>query len=117
MRAFVRWSAAQIERAHGALRIDALSREIGISRKHLSHTFREQIGLAPKQYAGIVRFQRLIANLRRPSTPSWSALAQSCGYYDQAHLNHDCQSFAGMAPTNLLETLSPDGVAAVEFSD
>lgn len=47
----------------------------------------------------------------------WSALAQSCGYYDQAHLNHDCQSFAGMAPTNLLRTLSPDGVAAVEFSD
>lgn len=117
LRPLVHWAAAQIERAHGALRIDALNRELGVSRKHLSRTFREQIGLAPKQYAGIMRFQRLIAALQQPAPQSWSALAQSCGYYDQAHLNHDCQSFAGMAPTRMLQTLTPDGVAAVELSE
>lgn len=117
LRPLVNWAVAEIERAHGALRIDTLNRELGVSRKHLSRTFREEIGLAPKQYAGIMRFQRLLTALRQPAPQSWSALAQSCGYYDQAHLNHDCQSFAGMAPTRMLQTLSPDGVAAVELPE
>jgi len=114
MRPFIGWAATQIERTHGAVRILDLCRELGVSRKHLTQWFRSQVGLAPKQYAGVARFQRLIACLGRSNGVSWSELAQSCGYYDQAHLVHDCRTYSGLAPTNLRQTLSPDGIATVE---
>lgn len=114
MRPFIRWAATQIERTHGAVRILDLCRELGVSRKHLSAWFRRQVGVAPKQYAGVVRFQRLVSCLGRSSSVSWSDLAQDCGYYDQSHLVHDCRAFAGLAPTALRATLSPDGIATVE---
>lgn len=114
MRPFIRWAAAQIERTHGAVRILDLCHELGVSRKHLSQWFRTQVGLPPKQYAGVARFQRLISSLSHSGSVDWSELAQDCGYYDQAHLVHDCRAFAGLAPTNLRQTLSPDGIATVE---
>ena len=114
VRPFIRWAAAQIERTHGAVRILDLCRELGVSRKHLSQWFRQQVGLTPKQYAGVARFQRLVACLARPERRSWSELAQSCGFYDQAHLVHDCRTFAGIPPTGLRDTLSPDGIATVD---
>ena len=114
VRPFIRWASAQIERTHGAVRILDLCRELGVSRKHLNQWFRKQVGLAPKQYAGLARFQRLVGSLTRSPAPDWSELAQTCGFYDQAHLVHDCQAFAGMAPTSLRESLSPDGIATVE---
>lgn len=114
VRPFVRWATAQIERTHGAVRILDLCRELGVSRKHLNQWFQRQVGLAPKQYAGVARFQQLVSCLARTPAADWSELAQNCGYYDQAHLVHDCQAFAGMAPTSLRSALSPDGIATVE---
>jgi AraC-like DNA-binding protein len=114
MRPFIRWAAAQIERTHGAVRILDLCHELGVSRKHLSQWFREQVGMAPKQYAGVARFQKLVACLGGSTSINWSDLAQGCGYYDQSHLIHDCRTFAGLAPTTLRDTLSPDGIATVE---
>jgi AraC-like DNA-binding protein len=114
VRPFIRWAAAQIERTHGAVRILDLCHELGVSRKHLNQWFQRQVGLAPKQYAGVARFQQLVGRLTRTPAADWSELAQSCGYYDQAHLVHDCHTFAGMAPTSLRSTLSPDGISAVE---
>jgi AraC-like DNA-binding protein len=114
VRPFIRWATAQIERTHGAVRILDLCRDLGVSRKHLNQWFHSQVGLAPKQYAGVARFQRLIACLTRAPASDWSDLAQNCGFYDQAHLVHDCRAFAGMAPGALRESLSPDGTATIE---
>jgi len=115
VRPFIGWAATQIERAHGTVRISDLAREIGVSRKHLNEWFQQQIGLPAKQYAGVARFQRLVANLTRSPPPRWAELAQEFGFYDQAHLVHDCRAFAGMTPTALHATLSPDGNGAMEI--
>ena len=114
VRPFIRWATTQIERTHGAVRILDLCHELGVSRKHLNQWFQRQVGLAPKQYAGVARFQQLVARITRTAAVDWSELAQSCGYYDQAHLVHDCHTFSGLAPGKLRETLSPDGIATVE---
>ena len=114
VRPFIRWATTQIERTHGAVRILDLCHELGVSRKHLNQWFQRQVGLAPKQYAGVARFQQLVARITRTAAVDWSELAQSCGYYDQAHLVHDCHAFSGLAPGKLHETLSPDGIATVE---
>ena len=114
VRPFIHWATAQIERAHGAVRIVDLCRELGVSRKHLHKWFRQQVGLPPKQYANVARFQRLVACLVESTPPAWSEVAQRCGFSDQSHLVHDCRAFAGMTPTALRASLSPDGIGAVE---
>ncbi len=96
----------------GGLELKALSRDLGVSREHLIRRFREQIGLTPKAYANILRFNRALARARRART-RWAEIAADSGYYDQAHLVRDFQRYAGRAPTSLLRDQMPDAGSIV----
>ena len=97
---------------HGRIALPALSRHTGFSREYLIRRFREQVGLTPKAYANIVRFNRALVLARMPKA-SWAAVAHECGYYDQAHLVRDFQRFAGRAPATLLRDARPDAASIV----
>jgi AraC-like DNA-binding protein len=97
---------------HGQIALPALSRHTGFSREHLIRRFREQVGLTPKAYGNIVRFNRALELARAPA-PSWAEIAQACGYYDQSHLVRDFQRFAGRAPATLLRDARPDAASIV----
>lgn len=79
--------------------ISDIARTIGYSRRQLSTLFREAVGVAPKTYGRIRRFQQAIKIIRRQSRPKWSRIALSCGYYDQAHFNRDFKALSGLTPT------------------
>lgn len=64
--------------------------------------FRDDIGLAPKSVARILRFQRALASMHAGDRPSLAAVAAGCGYYDQAHLNREFLEMAGTTPTTYL---------------
>jgi AraC-like DNA-binding protein len=81
----------------GLVRIADLADEIGWSRRHFSERFRDEIGLAPKQAARILRFERAGA-LLRSGHRDLAELAAVCGYYDQAHLNNEWRTLAGCSP-------------------
>jgi AraC-like DNA-binding protein len=89
-----------------------LSKDLGISREHLIRLFREQVGLPPKAYANILRFNRTLA-LARTRRMAWSHVAQAGGYHDQAHLVRDFQRYAGRTPTGLLLDRMPDEASIV----
>lgn len=93
-----------IDDAGGAMRIDALARQLGVSRQHLALQFRERVGLHPKTFAMVTRFRRASAALRRQTDAriDWSRLALDCGYYDQSHLIHAFQQFADDTPEAFL---------------
>jgi AraC-like DNA-binding protein len=97
----VAWAWRQLTISGGRVPIATLGEELGWSPKRLIAHFREQVGLTPKQAARLLRFQRL-ANLLATETPDWGALARQCGYYDQSHLIHEVQRFAGDTPHGLL---------------
>lgn len=67
----------------------------GCSHRHFIARFRAATGLAPKRYARLRRFQRVLAQLAQDD-PDWSALACAHGYCDQAHLARDFREFAGL---------------------
>jgi AraC-like DNA-binding protein len=46
--------------------------------------------------------------LRGGTAPSWSALAQGCGYYDQSHMIRDFHAFSGMTPVEFARRLLPE---------
>jgi AraC-like DNA-binding protein len=81
----------------GLIHIADLANEIGWSRRHFGERFRAEIGLAPKQAARILRFERAGALLRRGHL-DLAGLAVECGYYDQAHLSNEWRTLAGCSP-------------------
>ena len=84
--------------SRGACSIEALSRETGYSHRHLIALFRRAVGLTPKVYARIRRFQRAIARAAHARGSGWAEVALACGFCDQSHLTREFQAFAGVSP-------------------
>lgn len=95
-------AVAQLEASGGALRVESLATQLGVSRQYLAALFREHVGLSPKLFARICRFRsaRSAALALPPDShgPDWASLAAGSGYFDQSHLIRDFHDFAGAAP-------------------
>ena len=94
--------AVQLLHNHPGRSISAIAETIGYSRRQLSTLFRQAAGIAPKEYARIQRFQKALKSIRSCSSPTWSHLALSCGYYDQSHFNRDFKRLSDLTPTQYL---------------
>jgi AraC-like DNA-binding protein len=105
----VSWAWRRLTAAEGRVRIGELTEELRCSHRHLTTRFREQLGVAPKAFARILRFERAVRRLRREGGEGLAQIAHECGYYDQAHFNRDFRRFAGVTPTDLLSRALPDG--------
>jgi AraC-like DNA-binding protein len=110
----VAWALHRIDQAAGAIDLEALAAELGYSRKHMIALFHDQVGVPPKLWARLVRFDRLRRALSAGAPRSWAELAIECGYYDQAHLARDVRQFSGGPPRQLLEGLVPGVLAPPE---
>ena len=81
----------------------------GMSHRRFLQLFSDQIGMTPKAFSRVRRFQRVLdfvrtgkGNAGRASASrgiDWAELALDCGYYDQAHFIHDFQNFSGFTPS------------------
>jgi methylphosphotriester-DNA--protein-cysteine methyltransferase len=94
-------------------RIADVARRMGVSPRHLTRTFRHAVGLTPKMFARISRFQRVAAVLDDGPGDVLAGVALDCGYYDQSHLVRDVRAFAGGTPVALRAAL--DGELAEYF--
>jgi AraC-like DNA-binding protein len=106
------WAIAQIERSAGGIRIAALARELGWSERRLERAFAEQIGVSPKLFARLARFEALMASVRRGEHATWATAAPAHGYADQSHLVRDVKQFAGVPPSSAIEHLLPQHPSA-----
>ena len=94
----------------GQYRITELLAETGISQKHLTRVFQQQIGVSPKPYAQLLKFQHALSLLHGQSQTDFGRLAQDCGYYDQAHFHRDFRRFSGVTPKAYIEQQIPDDI-------
>jgi AraC-like DNA-binding protein len=97
--------AGQIAAAGGEGPIQRLSAEAGYSIRTVDRLFRQYLGLKPRLYARIQRFQRVLRLLSGGEPRSLTQIALMTGYYDQAHFTHDFIAFAGLTPTAFRESL------------
>jgi AraC-like DNA-binding protein len=93
-------SLRRIDHAPGARDLGSIARDLGVSTRQFERRFVDAVGLPPKVYERIRRFQRVFPLIE--SGQPWAGAALACGYYDQAHLIRDFREFAGTPPASLL---------------
>ncbi len=91
------------------LRVANLARWLGVSERTLRNQFDAELGMSPKQLAGIYRFQRGLHRLTQCNR-SIAAVAQEIGYADEAHFSRSFRSLVGVSPAAFRESLkiAPD---------
>jgi AraC-like DNA-binding protein len=99
----VQCAVAEIAQHHGALSIEALSDELGISQNHLGTEFRRLVGIPPKGVARFYRFARVLRLIDSVQTVDLTLIAQQCRFYDQSHFNKDFVAFTGHSPTEYVQ--------------
>lgn len=75
-----------------------VARELGLAQRQFIQLFSSHVGLTPKVFCRILRFQRARLLAEKLDTPRWAELALNCGYFDQSHLINDFQEFSGSTP-------------------
>ena len=78
--------------------VKELASIIGLSNRQLARRFQNAIGMTPKEFVGVTRFIRAARRLRTRVDTTLTETAHECGYFDQAHFNHDFREFAGLTP-------------------
>ena len=107
----IAWAWRQLASSGGRVRVAALAREIGWSRKHLAQRFSIEIGAGPKTVGRILRFagaRRAIdagigagcPDLTGDWAGDWAGMAADWGYADQAHLIREFRAMAGVTPAD-----------------
>jgi AraC-like DNA-binding protein len=84
------------------LSVAAVLEKIGLSERRFSRIFSEQVGLTPKLFQRVSRFQRTLASLLSHGEVDWAGTASANGFYDQAHLINDFRAFSSVTPSEFL---------------
>ncbi len=79
-----------------------------LSQKQFTRVFNKYVGMNPKTYLRLLRFNKALMELRKNAakvkedSASMTEVAWSCGYYDLAHMTSDFRSLSGYSPSEML---------------
>ena len=94
------WRLLQL--SGGRASVGAVADRVGVTGRHLTTLFQQEVGRSPKTVAMLMRFERATAHIadsvRRYGTVDLAAVATNTGYSDQAHLTREFTRFAGAPP-------------------
>jgi AraC-like DNA-binding protein len=91
--------ADHVFRSQGVTTVAALSAVSGFTRQHLARKFRHFLGVSPKLFCRLVRFQNALTRVLISRPNDWAGAAVELGYYDQAHLIAEFKEFSGYTPS------------------
>jgi AraC-like DNA-binding protein len=93
---------ADIQYHKGQINVQNLAKRQCTTIRQLERSFKTQLGISPKEYIKLVRFQFAFELLKNKSTDqSLLDIAVHCGYYDHAHLTNEIKYFTGTSPSKL----------------
>lgn len=76
--------------------------ESGFSKKHFIDLFKKSVGITPKYFQRILRFNCIIPKVQQHEEISWPQISAECGFYDQAHFIREFRQFSGYNPKSFL---------------
>lgn len=86
---------------HGTVSVKELVTAAMISERQLERLFQKYIGLSPKFFTRIIRFN-YIFQLMQQGDPTWADLSYQSGFYDQSHFIRNFKTFTGEDPSSYL---------------
>lgn len=95
------FAADAIHQTRGTVSIADLCTQLDVSERTLERSFKKYIGMAPKYYARIIRFNHIFELIQNKSL-RWADLVYESGYYDQSHFIRDFKKFSGEDPTRYI---------------
>lgn len=75
-----------------------LAEETHYSTRYLNRVMNEEVGVSPKTFGRIIKFQRAIQLINSCSELTLTDLCAQTGYYDQAHFIREFKKCAAMTP-------------------
>ena len=102
LHAAVGFALEEFSRVPHVRRVLEVTREAGLSRRRFAQLFREQVGLTPKLYCRLHRFQVALHQIASGAPVNWAEVALAGGYCDQAHFGHEFHEFSGISPGTYL---------------
>lgn len=85
------------------LSIDKLAELACLSSRQFHRKFSERVGIGPKVFDKVVRFQKAFFMKNAHPDLDWLSIALECGYYDYQHLSKDYKFFTNMTPSAFYE--------------
>jgi len=102
--AIVRTARAMI-RNHGSVRISEITHQTGLGVRQFERRFDQEIGISPKLYACIIRFEAALQRRAASPTTPWTDIAHDLRYHDQMHMVHDFTRLSGDSPDAIARRL------------
>ncbi|WP_326991909.1 helix-turn-helix domain-containing protein [Chitinophaga sp. 212800010-3] len=88
----------QVRLSGGLIPVEKLAGDVGLSQRHLSRKFQQNVGLSTKEYLRVSRFILSLDHLKKYPAFSLTKVAHKSGYYDQAHFIRDYKDYTGYTP-------------------
>jgi AraC-like DNA-binding protein len=85
--------------------VNNVVRETGLSHRRFLTLFTREVGISPKLFCRIQRFQRVHTLAQKIGPIDWAQVAQSCGYFDQSHLANELRKLSGLTPVSYAQSL------------
>jgi AraC-like DNA-binding protein len=93
--------ARDLLRRRGCVRIAAMAERAGLSVRQFERRFIAEIGVAPKLYARVARFEAALKSKMQFPDRRWTDVAHELGYHDQMHMVHDFRELSGSTPSDV----------------
>ncbi|HEX6227648.1 MAG TPA: helix-turn-helix domain-containing protein [Chryseolinea sp.] len=90
--------------SESSIPVESLSEEVNLGRRQLERKFTASVGLSPKLFTRIIRFQRTLQLIENASANSLTSVAYAHGFYDQSHFTKDFKEFTGLNPRQYFKT-------------
>jgi AraC-like DNA-binding protein len=94
-------AATRVLCGSGCVRVSDLAHHAGLGIRQFERRFRYEIGIPPKLYARIVRFETALRRKAAAPAMRWTNIAHALGYHDQMHMVRDFNRLSGDSPTTI----------------
>ena len=95
----VTFALQDLQRVPNVRTVSDMAEYVGLCQRRFIQVFTEEVGMTPKLFSRVRRFQEVLHLVESQRTIEWAHVAAACGYYDQAHFIHDFRAFSGLNPT------------------
>ena len=109
--------AREMRCSGGRSAVSSIAEKSGISERHLERLSLDQLGLAPKTFARIIRLQAALRHMIAHPERGLAEVASESGYADQTHMGRDFRRLGRMTPAGYRRSIEHVGFVLETRSD